>query len=869
MTPERYRHIEELYHAALEHSPAERMAFLDQACGRDESLRKEVESLLAYDERAESFIESPPDDLVALMLADTKAGSMAGQTLGRYQLHSLIGSGGMGEVYRAADTRLDREVAVKILPEHLATDLEALRRFEREAKAVAALSHPNILAIYDFGTEQGVSYAVMELLEGESLRGCLQRGVLEWRRAVEIGIAVAEGLAAAHARGIIHRDLKPENIFLTADGQVKILDFGIAKLKRTVAGESEIREPTVSDAAVTDTTRPGVIMGTVGYMSPEQVRGEAVEGPSDLFSLGGVLYEMVSGVRPFVRKTRAETIAALLKDEPPALAGTGKDVPAEMERLIRRCLEKSVENRYQSARDVAVDLKALVRGTGHSKASDQPDRRLRLPALLAGVILIGLIGGTGYWWRSARAKRREAAAEVKSIAVLPFRSLRPDEDKEYLGLGLADTVITKLSSLQSLIVRPTSAVLKYSSPTQDPLTAGREQGVDAVLDASLQQHDDRVRVSLRLLRVSDEKTLWTYQCEEVLCNNIFAMQDVISEQVGAALIPHLTGEERERLRKRFTENKEAYQSYANGLHFLSTGTGDGARKASEEFKQAVDKDANYALAYVGWANSYTGLVQNNLCRPKECFPKAKALALKALDIDDGLAEAHASLGQILHFYDWDWAGAKQHFTRAMDLNPGYAFGHQWYGTYLITLGHFDEAKEKIKLSLKLDPVSIVNYDQYAAIFYYAREYDQAIALLRKTLELDPTWSFAHRRLGQIYELKGMYDQAVAEYLIQSTALGATPEMLASFKDAYVKGGMRSFWQMHADLAHDLKPGASKFLRARAYAAIGEKEEVIRWLQQAYADREGGMVVLKVDPLLDGVRSDPRFIEMMRGIGFPP
>lgn len=272
MTPERYQLIEELYYAALEHSPAERVAFLDQACGGDEALRKEVESLLAYDERAESFIESPPDELVSLMLADTTAGSMAGQALGRYQLHSLIGSGGMGEVYRASDTRLDREVAVKILPEHLGTDQEALRRFEREAKAVAALSHPNILAIYDFGTEQGVSYAVMELLEGESLRSCLQRGTLEWRRAVEIGAAVAEGLAAAHARGIIHRDLKPENIFLTADGQVKILDFGIAKLKRTVTGESDRRDPTVSDPRVSDTTRPGVIMGTIGYMSPEQVR---------------------------------------------------------------------------------------------------------------------------------------------------------------------------------------------------------------------------------------------------------------------------------------------------------------------------------------------------------------------------------------------------------------------------------------------------------------------------------------------------------------------------------------------------------------------------------------------------------------------
>ncbi len=430
MTPERWQQIERLYHDALELALGQRAAFLDQACAGDDALRREVESLLASHDEAASFIEKLPDDVAAGMIAEEQAHSMIRRTLGHYQLQSLIGAGGMGEVYRARDLRLDRDVAVKILPEHLADNPEALRRFEREAKAVAALSHPNILSIFDFGTEQSVNYAVMELLEGETLRARLTRAALGWREAVEVGIPIAEGLAAAHAKGIIHRDVKPENIFLTSDGQVKILDFGIARVKHVVSADAK----TLTAAA--ETTKPGTVIGTIGYMSPEQVRGEQADAPSDIFSLGCVLYEMVSRRRPFERKTGAEIIAAILNEEPPPLTGLEKSAPAELERIIRHCLKKKPEERNQSARDQASDLKAI---TGGGQAISAPAlKRRRLPvAWLAAALLMALVG-LGMWLYFSVG--RESA--IDSLAVLPLVNASGDESAEYLSDGITGSLST-------------------------------------------------------------------------------------------------------------------------------------------------------------------------------------------------------------------------------------------------------------------------------------------------------------------------------------------------------------------------------------------------------------------------------------------
>ncbi|MGH9846866.1 MAG: protein kinase domain-containing protein, partial [Blastocatellia bacterium] len=468
-----------------------------------------------------------------------------------YQIQSLLGAGGMGEVYRARDTRLDRDVAVKILPEHLADNPDALKRFEREAKAVAALSHPNILSIFDFGDEQGLSYAVMELLEGETLRDHLKHGPLDWRKAVEIGTAIAEGLAAAHAKGIIHRDLKPENIFLTSDGAVKILDFGIARVKHEVLPNAETLTST------SNTTRPGTIMGTIGYMSPEQVRGEQADAPSDIFSLGSVLYEMVSGERPFARTTAAETIAAILKEEPPALDGLGKQLPETLKHSIRRCLEKRVEARLQSARDLSFDLKSLLTGGGSMQTApaSAPFRRRQAMLIAAAAVSLLLVAAV---WLYLTNRRGDA---IDSLAVLPLINVSGDAEVEYLSDGIAESLINSLSQLPQLkrvIARSTMA--SYKGKEVDPRRVGQELNVHAVLTGKMTQRGDDLIIVAELVNTVDGARLWGEQYTRKFAD-LLAVQEVIVRQISEKLRLALTGEQKKQLAKHQTDNSEAHQFY--------------------------------------------------------------------------------------------------------------------------------------------------------------------------------------------------------------------------------------------------------------------------------------------------------------------
>ncbi|MGH6803830.1 MAG: protein kinase domain-containing protein [Methyloceanibacter sp.] len=502
MLPERWQQIERLYHDALELAPGHRLAFLDRVCAGDDELRREIESLLASHDQAASFIEAPPDDVVAGMMAEEQAHSMIGRTLGHYQIQSLLGAGGMGEVYRAHDTRLDRDVAVKILPEHSDKDSEALRRFEREAKAVAALSHPNILAIHDFGTEQSVSYAVMELLEGEPLRDHLRRSALNWREAVEIGIAIAEGLAAAHARGIIHRDLKPENIFLTTSGQVKILDFGIARVKHTVTPEAE----TVTGTA----TKPGTIMGTIAYMSPEQARGEVADAPSDIFSFGSMLYEMAAGRRPFAGATATEMMAAILRDDPPPLAASvasGKAVPAELERVIRHCLEKRASERYQSARDLAADLKAVLSGSGKSITAPAIKRRKRgLSVALTILALVTAVIGYFAW------KGSVPAVEAAGIVALPTKVYGAQEFG-YLTDAIPGTLSTHLAQVEGLETKTPPTSFEVERMHGDIGKVAELYGVKTCVISSVTAEADRFVLGVQLVEPRSRRVLWSREYE--------------------------------------------------------------------------------------------------------------------------------------------------------------------------------------------------------------------------------------------------------------------------------------------------------------------------------------------------------------------
>jgi serine/threonine protein kinase len=601
----------------------------------------------------------------------------------------------MGEVYRARDTRLDREVAIKVLPERLSNDPQALARFEREAKAVAALSHPNILAIHDFGREAGITYAVAELLEGETLRSRLGHGALGWRKAVETGIAIADGLSAAHSKGITHRDLKPENIFLTEDGHVKILDFGLARSTATTAAE-KAEAPTI--------TEEGVVLGTAGYMSPEQVRGTPADARSDIFSLGCVLYEMVAGRRAFSRASSAQTMAAILEAQPADLSTTGKEVPATLENVIAHCLEKNPQERFHSAHDLALALQATV---GGSTAVKRPPAR-PWAVLGAGVLVLA----AAVYWFAGRPK------PIDSLAVMPFVNVGADPNTEYLSDGITENLINNLSQLPKLRVVPRSLVFSYKGKETDPRKVGQDLHVRAVLMGRVVHRGDTLNVQTELVDVGEVSQLWGQQYDRKF-TEILAVQEDIAKQVSDKLHLRPSGEEQKRLAKRYTENTEAYRLYLKGRYYWNRRTPELLQKANEYFRQTIDKDPGFGLAYGGLAQSYAIFNYYGVEAPRESCPKAKDAALKALEIDETLAEAHAALGWIKMSCDWDWPASEREFKRALAINQNYGTARHWYSEYLQTMQRLEEAVAERRRALEADPLSLITGAGLGASLYYA------------------------------------------------------------------------------------------------------------------------------------------------------
>lgn len=859
MTPERWQKIDHIYHSALE-LPADRRAeFLRTSCAGDEELIREVESLLESHSQASGFMENSPGDLAAGMLAEKKTKSMVGRTLGHYRLLSLLGSGGMGEVYRAHDPRLERDVAVKILPEHLAEDAEALRRFEREARAVAALSHPNILSIFDFGREENAVYAVMELLEGETLRDCLKRGPLEWRRAAEIGIAISDGVDAAHAKGIIHRDLKPENIFLTSNGGVKILDFGIARVTQTVSPDS------ITRSSVSDVTRPGMVMGTLGYMSPEQVKGKAAEAPSDIFSVGCVLYEMVSGQRTFNGETGAELVAAILKEDPPPLSTLGIEIPPELERIIRHCLEKQPEQRFQSARQLAFDLRGILSDGGWLTSAPMQKRWVVWqPVIRLGAALAALLLGLGmwfYWFGQAQA--------IDSIAVLPLVNVTKDADVEYLSDGITDSLINSLSQLSQLKrVIARSSVDSYKGKTVDPRKVGKELNVRAIMTGKMFQRGDDLNITAELVKVADGSRLWGEQYNRKL-SELQALQEDIARNLMESLSLKLSGGEQERLAKRQTTNNEAHLLYLKGRYFWNKSDEAGLKKALELFKQAIDLDPNYALAYSGMADVYYFL-SDNYIPAVEAMPKARAAAQEALKRDDKLAEAQATLAGVKWQYDWEWAEAERAFKRALVLNPGNAVAHNQYGGFLSLMGRITEAQIEMDRAYELDPLSAFFHIGTAWPGYFARKYDRAIEQFSRIVVLNPDFPNAYLNLGFAYAQKEMYQEAI-DSMRKARSLDNSWIYLAWLGATYAKAGQRDEAQKALNELQELaaKGQAVEYGKALVYTGLGDNDKAMAELEKVYQTRNGFVVYLKMDPFLDGLRSDPRFIDLLRKLKFVP
>jgi eukaryotic-like serine/threonine-protein kinase len=764
----------------------------------------------------------------------------------------------MGEVYRAKDTRLDRDVAIKVLPRHLAGNPEALRRFEREARAVAALSHPNIVALYDVGTEQGVSYAVTELLEGETLRDRLARtgrgSPDNLRKAVEIAVEVADGLSVAHAKGIIHRDLKPENIFLTSDGRVKILDFGLARFK----APSSPNDPT----AISTETEAGTVMGTVGYMSPEQVRGERADVPSDIFSLGCVLYEMLAGRRAFARETAAQTMAAILEVQPP-VDEIGAEIPPGLTQLLRQCLEKSPQNRLQSAHDLSLALKAAGEPDTESNALARQDHLAR--SVWIAVSLAVLLAAAWVYWQNRPAET------IDSLAVLPFVNVGDDPNTEYLSDGISENLINSLSQLPGVRVVPRSLVFAYKGRDADPRKVGRDLNVRAVLMGRVVQHGQSLNIQAELVDVTKVSQLWGQQYDRTLSDII-----VVQEQIERAVASHLglrQSESVERtLTRRYTESPEAHQFYLKGRYLWNRRTAQTLQRAAEDFQRAIDIDPTYGLAWAGLADCYNVYSFYGIDSSNESMPRAKEAARRALAIDDTLAEAHVSAAYPKRHYDWDWAGAEREFRRAIELNPNYVTALHWYGTTLWSMGRLEDGMRELRRAQQIDPLSLIVASDIGRGDYYAGRDDQAIEELRRTLdEIDPRFAVIHLFLGMLYEHKGRYDDAIAEFRQWSSLLGG-PDAVAGGSQGHTLAvsGRRSDALAELGRLIDLsrRRYVSPYEIALIHIGLGDREKALEWLEKGYDDHAAWMIWLDLDPRFNTLHGEPRYRDLLQKMHLP-
>jgi serine/threonine-protein kinase len=819
-------------------------------------MTKPAFTLTCYKQGSSIFANMFEDDTALL---SHSGDAFLGKQIGPYSLEKLLGSGGMGSVYLAHDARLERKVALKLLEPSMTSNSQWRSRFLREARLASSLDHPNICTIHEVGEAANQLFIAMQYVEGQTLRQLINGRPLSLEQLLHIAQQVAEALAAAHDRAIIHRDIKSGNIMVTTRGQVKVLDFGLAKLDREDG-----------DAHLTQT---GVVMGTPASMSPEQARGEQVDHRSDVFSFGVLLYEMATGQSPFPGRSSADMISALLKDPHAPVSKVNKEIPAELSALIDKALCKDPAQRYQSMEEIVSDLRRL--NSTRAENAERSGKRDFFPRviLVAGVILAAIAALTLIYYRSQSTSSTpgqttsSAVTPIKSIAVLPFKPLVADNRNEALELGMADTLIAKFGSLKQINVRPITAVRKYVGLDQDAVAAGREQMVDAVLDGSIQKAGDRIRVTVRLVRVGDSFLMWTDQFD-VQVHDFFQVQDSISERVVSELAMQLSGDEKGLLTKRQTENMEAYRLYLLGRYHMNRLTDDGFRSALDHFRQSIQIDPNYAPAYAGMADAYNSLAGFNASPPKESYPLAKKAAMQALKLDETLAEAHAALALVTFFYDWSWSDAESEFKRAIALNPSNADAHQTYGYFLAARGRFDEALSESQRALELDPVSVVKIMGRGEILHFSRRDTEAIESYKQTVIMDPNFGFTYWALGRAYLAKDMYEEAIAAFKKSIPLSGDSPDEPAELARAYALSGRKAEARK---IINELKEQSRKryispTVIAFIHAALGEKDEAFNLLEQAYDDRDFVLVLAKIEPAFDPLRSDPRFAALLKRVG---
>ncbi len=794
-----------------------------------------------------------------------------GTKLGPYEIVSPIGAGGMGEVYRARDSRLERDVAVKVLPDAVAADAQALARFEREAKSVAALSHPNILAIHDVGKEGNVSFAVMELLDGEPLADRIARSRLPWRKAAEIGVAIADGLSAAHSKGVVHRDLKPANVFVTSDGRVKILDFGLARVSLPAGAETSA--PTAAGE-----TSPGTVMGTVGYMSPEQVRGLPADARSDIFSFGCVLYEMVTGQRAFARDTATEALTAILREEVQPLSVGAEGAPPELERITAHCLEKNPEERFQSARDLSFNLRAVLATSEIARMAAVPARTgPRRGVWLAGAgVIVAVALAAGLVLLRSRGDRpavpdasKGGPPRIQSLAVLPLQNLSGDPEQEYFADGMTEALITDLARIEALRVISRTSIMQYKGAKKPLPQIAKELGVDAVVEGSVMRAGERVRISAQLIEASTDRHLWAENYERDL-RNVLALQSDVAQAIAREIRVTLSPEEKTRLTSSRPVNPAAHEAYLKGRYWQLKFNEEGFRKASELYDRAVALDPGYALAWAGIAENL-GNAADLYVPSSEAFSKARPAAEKALQLDESLAEAHTSLGLIKAYFDWDWRGAETELVRAIELNPSSAWARDWYGWFLAALGRFDEGISQLERARALDPLSPGINSDLGMAHVLKGDYDRATVQIDRALALDPAYWVPHLLRTWMYERKGDFVAAVREAEAVDTRQ-AGPVALAGLGRSYALVGRKADARK---TLHELEKVSrtdyvSPFFFAQIHAALEEKDLAFEWLRKCQRERCTALALwAKVGPVLDPLRSDPRYEQLLRDLNLAP